>query len=162
MLAFKLISYLAFAIFAAILGYQALDITGMAMVYPMVLVVLVLVGSLGTFAVTAIWRQPIVASADAAHLATARGPELTRLLSFCLLWVCYPVALPIAGFLVSTILAMTISFWLLKMGRPIVGFFGAVVFALALSVLFATVFYIPVPQGVVDTWLTEYLYTLTG
>lgn len=161
MFVFRQVSYLLFALFAATLGYQALQISGSARLYPLVLAIVVLLGCAASMLTGLVNRRaPPAPTGDVALLLSARGPEIVRTLAFCALWIAYVVLLPVIGFLVATTLAIALSFWLLQLRRPVASVLGALVFSLILSVLFTTVFYIPVPQGAVDTWLTELVYQL--
>lgn len=158
---FRLISFLLFAAFALILGQQTLQISGMARVYPSVLVAIVVAGAVLMVIKEFVARKEVaVPHGDVAKLVTATEGERLRLLGFIALWGAYPWLLKEIGFIIATILAISVSFWLLKQKRLPVGVAGAALFAVSFAVLFSTVFYIPVPAGAIDDWLTRVLFLL--
>lgn len=162
MRAFRLISFLLFSLFAAVLGVQSLHLTGMARIYPTVFIIAVIVG---TLAMTA--RELLVSSgsvsvpADVARLLTLSGGSLARLLAFVVAWVAYPAVMATLGFMVATTVAVSASLWLLKVRRVGLIVPSAAVFAICLAVLFTTLFYIPTPSGFLDYRLAHLLFTIT-
>jgi len=163
MLVFRQLSYLAFAGFAALLAVKAQAFPGLARDYPVVLAILVIIGSLANLVHE--WRVRARSdgpAGDVARLLGAVKVERPRLWGFALLWLLYPLGLSCGGFLVPSILWLSASLWLLRYRRLGRGIAGAVILCLALSVLFATVFFIPVPQGAADAWVTALAYRLQG
>jgi len=83
-----------------------------------------------------------------------------RVFAFAAVWVVYAWALPLLGFIVATTCVLTVSLWLLRVRSIFVGFLGALSFSVAFSILFATVLFIPTPDGIVDRTLIEAIYAI--
>jgi Tripartite tricarboxylate transporter TctB family len=162
MLTFRLASLLTIVAFAALLGVQSAQIAGMARVYPTVLVVLVIAGSL-LIAVQDVVTRATTAPLDAELKKLISVPARIgwRLAGFVAVWLVYPWLLSSTGFIVATTCAISLSLWLLKVKRMFFGILGAVMFSVAFSILFATVLYIPTPSGIIDDWLAQMLFALS-
>ncbi|MEI2383574.1 tripartite tricarboxylate transporter TctB family protein [Breoghania sp. JC706] len=161
MFVFRLFSFALIAAFALVLGKQAMGISGMASTYPLTLVTVVLAGTLYMIATAvAQRREPPVLTGDVSHLVAATGPERLRLFAFVILWVAYPWLLGMLGFIVTTTLAITVSLCMLGQKRILLAFACAAVFSVVFAVLFTTVFYVPVPAGILDDWLTTFIFRL--
>ncbi len=162
MLYFRLASLLMIVTFAALLGVQSTHITGMARVYPTVLVILVIAGSLVISVKDLVSREatePL--DAELTKLVSAPSWIGWRLIGFVALWLIYPWLLSNIGFIVATTCTISLSLWLLKVERMVLGILGAIVFSVGFSVLFATVLYIPTPSGMIDEWVARMLFALT-
>ena len=82
-----------------------------------------------------------------------------RLAAFLLLWIAYVALLPVAGFLVSTVLATWCSVLLLdQKARWWRVALGAITFSLIVEILFRTVFFVSLPASVVDEWVDAFLF----
>ena len=99
-------------------------------------------------------------NAEFTKILTAPSPFRFRLLAFIVTWLIYPLALSGTGFIVSTTCAFTLSLWLLKIERPVIGAVSALAFSVSFSILFATVLYIPTPSGPLDDLLIRLLYAI--
>ncbi|WP_127904163.1 hypothetical protein [Solirhodobacter olei] len=162
MRAFRLISFLLFAIFAAILGVQSLQLTGVTRLYPTVLIVAVILGTLGAALRELLSAEPaVLLHPEIARLLRLPGRSLARLLAFMALWLAYPSLLVGAGFIVATTVTLSASLLLLRLRRIGLVIAGSAVFAVCLAVLFATLFYIPTPSGFLDDAMTRLIYVLS-
>jgi hypothetical protein len=161
MLYFNLISLFVIMCGAGILTLQTPDIAPAARVYPIVLIILVIVCTM-VVAVKEIVGRAATAplNKDFAKIFAAPARSRLRLLGFCGTWLLYPPVLSAAGFIVSTTAALSVSLWLLKVKRPVVGVAAAFIFSVAFALLFATVLYIPTPSGPVDELLSQLLYAI--
>ena len=159
---FRLISFLLFLAFAAVLGVQSLHLRGLVRDYPAALIVAVMAGmaALAGLELAAPSRRRELPPDLARLLELPRAARL-RLLVFVVLWLAYPELLSLWGFLVATSLALAVSLLLLGLRRVVPAVAGSVLFSVALAVLFSTVFYIPTPAGVLDTALTRLIYVLS-
>jgi hypothetical protein len=161
MLYFNLISLFLIICCAVILGLQTPDIAASARVYPLVLIVLVIACSLAVAVKEIIGRATTAPlNAEFTRILAAPSSLRLRLLAFTVTWLIYPLVLSGTGFIASTTCALTLSLWLLKIKKPIVGAVSALVFSLTFSILFATALYIPTPSGPVDDLLTQLLYAI--
>ncbi len=162
MRAFRLISFVLFFAFAAVLGVQSLQLSGLVRDYPAVLIVAVMVGmaALAVLELVGASRGREL-PADVARLLELPPASRLRLLVFVVLWLAYPELLSLWGFLVATSLALALSLLLLGLRRIVPAIAGSVLFSVALAVLFSTVFYIPTPAGVLDTALTRLIYVIS-
>jgi hypothetical protein len=162
MRAFRLTSFLLWFTFAAFLGFQALHLRGLVRDYPAALIVAVMAGM--TVMVALEFGAPARATefpSDVARLFALPRDARLRLLAFVVLWLAFPGFLSVCGLLVATSLALAVSLFLLGVRRIVSTLAGSVVFAVALAVLFSTVFYIPTPAGVLDTALTKLIYVIS-
>lgn len=161
MLYFNLISFFLIVGGAAALGLQTPDIAASARTYPLVLIVLVVACSL-IIAAKEIAGRAATAPLDPrlARILSAPPESRMRVLGFTATWLIYYLALPAAGFIVATTCAIAVSLWLLRARRIVVGALSAALFSAVLSVLLATVLYIPTPQGPLDRLLTEAIFAL--
>lgn len=161
MLYFNLISLLLIVCGAVVLGLQTPDIAASARVYPVVLMVLVVVCSL-VIAAKEIAGRSTTAPLDAklAKILSAPSPFRIRLLAFVTTWLIYSWALSLAGFIVATTCAISFSLWLLGTRRILVGVATAALFSVVLSILLATVLYIPTPSGPLDQLLIQTIYAI--
>jgi hypothetical protein len=146
---------------AVILGLQTPEIAATARVYPVILIVLVIVCSLA-IAAKEIAGRVATAPLDKglAKILSAPLPFRMRVFGFVATWLVYSGALSLIGFIIATTLAISISLWLLGTRRILVGVLTAAAFSVALSILFATVLYIPTPSGPVDQLLIETIYAI--
>ena len=161
MLYFNLISLFLIICGAVIFGLQTPNIAASARVYPLVLIVLVIVCSLAVVVKEIVGRAATAPlNAEFTKILTAPSPFRLRLLAFIVAWLVYPLALSGIGFIVSTTCALTLSLWLLKIGRPVIGAVSALAFSVSFSILFATVLYIPTPSGPLDDLLIQLLYSI--
>jgi len=158
---FNLISLLLIVCGAAVLGLQTSHIAETARVYPSILIGLVIVFSL-LIAVKEVAGRAATAPLDSqlAKLLRAPSPLRLRLLAFCAAWLIYPWGLSNAGFIVATTCAISLSLWLLKIRRPLIGVLAALLFSVAFSILFATVLFIPTPLGPLDEMLSRLLFAI--
>ena len=159
MRAFRVISFLLWFLFAALLGQQALHMHGLVRDYPGVLILAVM-GGMAAMALREFvpGRRDRELPAEVARLLELPAGARMRLLVFVLLWLAYPWLLSHAGFLVTTSATTAVSLALLGIRRIALGALGSVAFAVSLAVLFSTVFYIPTPAGPLDKALTHLLY----
>ena len=161
MLYFNLISFLLIICAAAVLGLQTPDIAASARVYPLVFVVLVVVCAL-VIAAKEIAGRSATAPLDSkfAQILSAPSPQRIRVLAFVVTWLAYSWVLTTIGFLVATTCAISVSLWLLLTRRILVGLVSAALFSIVLSILFATVLFIPTPMGPLDQLLTQAIYAI--
>jgi hypothetical protein len=159
MLYFNLISFFLIICGAAALGLQTPEIAASARVYPMVFVVLVVVCAL-VIAAKEIAGRAATAPLDSkfAQIFSAPSPQRFRVLAFVVTWLAYSWALTPIGFLVSTTCAISVSLWLLQTRKILLGILTGALFSLVLSILFATVLFIPTPMGPLDQLLTQAIY----
>jgi len=158
---FNLISLFVIVCGAAVLGLQMPDIAPSARVYPLVLMVLVVVCSL-VIAAKEIAGRSATAPLDPtlAKILSAPSPFRIRVFAFVAIWLIYSWALTLAGFIVATTCAISLSLWLLGIKRIFVGIMTAVLFSVVLSILLATVLYIPTPSGPLDQLLIRAIYAI--
>ena len=92
------------------------------------------------------------AAAPEIRAAPGRAARLTRLRFACfiLTWIGYAVLLPYLGYLVTTTLAGAALLVVLHRSRLWVAISGAVLGALAMSVVFQVIFYVSIPRSIVD------------
>lgn len=161
MLYFNLISLLLIVCGAVVLGLQTSNIAETARVYPSILIGLVIVFSL-LIAVKEIADRAATAPLDSQLAKIVRAPLRLRLrlLAFCATWLIYPWALTSAGFIVATTCVISLSLWLVKIKRPLIGVLVALLFSLAFSILFTTVLFIPTPSGPLDELLSRLLFAI--
>ena len=161
MLYFNLISLSLIVVGAAVLSSQAMDIVVSARVYPLVLVGLVSSCAV-VIAVREVAARAVTPPLDAKLQRILSAPTSARLRGgiFVVTWLVYTWALPFVGFIVATTCALAASFGLLGVRRHVVGLLGALTFSVVFSILFATVLYIPMPEGAVDRALIETIYAL--
>ena len=161
MLNFHLFSLLLMVLGAAFLGLQTPQIAATARVYPLVLIALVVACSL-VLAARDFAERSRTAPLDAklAKLLFAPMRSRVRVLGFTAVWLAYTWVLPHVGFIVATTCAISVSLWLLAIRRPLAGVVAAAVFSLVISVLFATVLFIPTPSGPLDELLTQAIYAI--
>jgi hypothetical protein len=158
---FNLVSLLLIALGAAFLGLQTPRIAAVARVYPLVTIVLVIACALVIAGKELASRSATPPLDDKlAKLLFAPMRSRIRTLGFVAVWLTYTWALPHVGFIVATTCALSISLWLLAIRRPLVGLAGATVFSLIISILFATVLFIPTPSGPVDRLMTRAIYVI--
>jgi hypothetical protein len=158
---FNLLSLLLIVLGAAFLGLQTPRIAAVARVYPSVMIVLVIACALAIVAKDLVERSatpPL--DGKLAKILFAPMRSRIRTLGFVAVWLAYTWALPHVGFIVATTCALSISLWLLAIRRPLVGFAAATVFSLVISILFATVLFIPTPSGPVDQLMTRAIYAI--
>lgn len=95
----------------------------------------------------------------------ARSPDrdlVLRFAAFVAVWLVYVLLLPVAGFVLATFVAMSASMFLLGRPNPVAVLVGCAVFTVTLKVLFITVFYISLPPGFIDEFITELVFDLTS
>lgn len=158
---FNLISLFVIVCGAAVLGLQTPEIAASARVYPLVLMVLVVVCSL-VIAAKEIAGRSATAPLDPtlAKILSASPPFRMRVFAFVAIWLIYSWALTLAGFIVATTCAISLSLWLLGTRKILVGVVTAALFSMALSILLATVLYIPTPSGPLDQLLIRAIYAI--
>lgn len=161
MLNFNLLSLLLIVLGAAVLGLQTPQIAAAARVYPLVMIALVIACSLA-IAARELAERSATPPLDAKLAKILLAPMRSRIRTFGFVaaWLAYTWALPHVGFIVATTCALSISLWLLAIRRPLVGFAAATVFSLVISILFATVLFIPTPSGPVDQLMTRAVYAI--
>ncbi len=161
MLVFNLISFFLIVGGAAVLGFQTPDIAASARTYPVVLIVLVVACSLA-IAAKEIAGRAITEPLDPrfARILAAPRDFRFRVLGFTATWLAYAWVLSGVGFIAATTGAIALSLWLLRTRNILVGALSAALFSVVLSVLLATVLYIPTPQGPLDRLLTEAIFAL--
>lgn len=161
MLYFNLISFFLIVGGAAALGQQTPNIAASARTYPLVLIVLVVACSL-IIAAKEIAGRAATAPLDPrlAKILSAPSEFRMRVFGFTATWLIYSWTLSWVGFIVATTCAIAFSLWLLRTGKILVGALSAALFSVVLSVLLATVLYIPTPQGPVDQLLTQAIFAL--
>ncbi|MGA8048769.1 MAG: tripartite tricarboxylate transporter TctB family protein [Burkholderiales bacterium] len=161
MLNFNLLSLLLIVLGAAFLGLQTPQIAASARVYPLVMIALVIACALVLAAKEFAERSTTVPlDAKLAKMLFAPMRSRVRVFGFVAVWLAYAWALPYVGFILATTCAISISLWILAIKRPLVGFAAAAVFSLVISILFATVLFIPTPSGPVDQLLTQAIYAI--
>jgi Tripartite tricarboxylate transporter TctB family len=158
---FNLISFLLILCGTAVLGLQTPGIAPSARVYPLVLMVLVVVCTL-VIAAKEIVNRSATEPLDSrlAKILSAPLPIRLRVFAFVVTWLIYSWALSLAGFIVATTCAISVSLWLLKIRRILRGIVTAALFSVVLSILLATVLYIPTPSGPLDQLLTKTIYAI--
>lgn len=158
---FNLISFFLIICGAAVLGLQTPDIAPSARVYPLVLIALVVVCSL-VIAAKEIAGRSATAPLDPtlAKILFAPSPFRIRVFGFVAIWLIYSWALTLVGFIVATTCAISFSLWLLGIRRVLVGIVTAALFSMVLSILLATVLYIPTPSGPLDQLLIQAIYAI--
>ncbi|MBE0620371.1 MAG: tripartite tricarboxylate transporter TctB family protein [Burkholderiales bacterium] len=161
MLYFNLISFFLIICGALVLGLQTPDIAASARVYPLVLMALVLLFSL-LIVVKEIADRAATAPLDSriAEILSAPPPFRIRLFGFVAIWLVYSWLLTLAGFIVATTCAISLSLWLLGIRKVLVGIVTAALFSMVLSILLATVLFIPTPLGPLDKLLIESIYAM--
>lgn len=91
----------------------------------------------------------------------ARPPAPTaKMTAFVALWMAYILILPVLGFTVASILAVTASVLLQERLNPVVVFLSSTVAVLVMVVVFRRFLYVATPQGAVDRWIETTLYGL--
>jgi hypothetical protein len=144
-----------------ILALHTPNIAPAARVYPIVLIVLVIVCTMAVAAKEIVNRAATAPlNKDFAKILAAPARFRLRFMGFCGTWLLYPPVLSVAGFIVSTTAALSVSLWLLKVKRPVVGVVSAFAFSVTFAILFATALYIPTPSGPVDELLSQLLYAI--
>jgi hypothetical protein len=158
---FNLLSFLLIICGAVVLGLQTPDIAPSARVYPLIFVVLVVMCSL-VIAAKEFAGRAATAPLDAtfAKILSAPAPLRIRVFGFVAIWLVYSWVLTLAGFIVATTCAISLSLWLLGSRRILVGIATAALFSMVLSILLATVLYIPTPLGPLDKLLIEAIYAM--
>jgi hypothetical protein len=158
---FNLISFFLIICGSVVLGLQTPDIAASARVYPLVFMALVIVCSL-VIAAKEIANRAATAPLDStfAKILSAPAPLRIRLLGFVAIWLVYSWVLTLVGFIVATSCAISLSLWLLGIRRILVGIVTAALFSMVLSILLATVLYIPTPLGPLDKLLIEAIYVM--
>lgn len=161
MLYFNLISFFLIVAGATALGLQTPEIAASARTYPLVLIVLVVAGSL-IIAAKEIAGRAATAPLDPrlARILSAPSDFRMRVFGFTATWLIYAGTLSWVGFIVATTGAIALSLCLLKARKILVGALTAAIFSVVLSVLLATVLYIPTPQGLLDRLLTQAIFAL--
>lgn len=85
---------------------------------------------------------------------------LPRVAVFAAIWSGYVLALPVAGFMVASWLALWLSLVVVRGALRWADALGSAAFTLVLSVLMKVVLYIPVPQGWLDIQLEIFIFSL--
>ena len=139
------------------LFWQASMLRGQAALYPMI----VTGGALG-FAIAYTLRQAIRTGGAWRMQSSDEFPlrSLPRVMLFVGIWSLYVLALPRAGFIVATWIALCLSLLTVRGRLPVTDLAGTAVFTLTLAVLMKVVLYVPVPQGWLDVQLEILIYSL--
>ena len=130
-------------------AWTALDIDGPS--YPTV----VLIAAFALFLVHTVrqllrWRD----NGEASRLVTV------RMTAFVGLWITYILVLPLLGFTVASILAVSASVLLQERFNPLLVVLSSTIGIVAMVVIFRRFLYVATPQGVVDRWIETTLYGL--
>jgi hypothetical protein len=135
--------------------WQATKLSGQASVYP----IFVTAGAF-LFSIAYTVRQAAVANSWPGEAPySIPMSALPRVAVFALIWTLYVIALPRAGFIIATWVAITVSSLVigrLSLLRPL----WIAIFVIVLAVLLKVVLYVPVPQGWLDIQLEVFLYSL--
>jgi hypothetical protein len=158
---FNLISLFVIIGGATVLGLQTPDIAASARVYPLILIVLVVACSL-VIAAKEVAGRAATAPLDPKFAKILAAPRdfRFRVLGFTATWLVYSWVLSWVGFIVATTAAIALSLWILRTRKILAGVLSAALFSVVLSVLLATVLYIPTPQGLLDQLLTQAIFAL--
>ncbi len=137
--------------------WQAIQITGSAAVYPIVVVGSALLCS-GLLLISNVISAP--ESTDLSTIPRLSRLQLIRLIGFAIVWIAYLVLLPRFGFILTTWVGLSLSL-AITIGRPKVSVIaGTAVFVLLFAVLIKIVLYVPMPQGWIDEQLEIFLYSV--
>ncbi|MCA8906491.1 MAG: tripartite tricarboxylate transporter TctB family protein [Rhodospirillaceae bacterium] len=144
------------AVLAAIV-WQSTEIRGSAAIYPIVVSIGALVCSVAFLVARALAPAPQGDGGPAIGLRLPAGRAL-RLAAVAAVWLAYVVALPYAGFMVASWVALFVSLAITH-GRPsLSGALGTAAFVLVFAILIKIVLYVPVPQAWPDQQLDILLY----
>lgn len=83
-----------------------------------------------------------------------------KITAFIALWIGYILILPVLGFTVASILAVTASILLQERLNPVFVFLSSTAAVLVMVVVFRRFLYVATPQGAVDRWIETTLYGL--
>lgn len=143
------------AVLAAIV-WQSTEIRGSAAIYPMVVSIGALVCCVA-FLLARLLAPAPGGNGPVIGLKLPAGKAL-RLAAVAAVWLAYVVALPYAGFMVASWVALFVSLAITH-GRPsLAEAFGTLAFVLVFAVLIKVVLYVPVPQAWPDHQLDMLLY----
>lgn len=136
---------------SAALVWQALQLSGPASVYPLV----VTSGAL-LFSLSYTVMRVVGGFDDGASPFEIPRAAIARVAGFVAVWLAYVLLLPTGGFILTTWLALLVSLAIVRGRLGLVDALATALFVAVLAVLMKTVLYVPVPQG----WLDESLETL--
>lgn len=145
----------ALIIALATILWQAIQITGSAAAYPIVIAGSALLCS-GLLLISHVIGAPD--STGLSELPRLSRLQFVRLLGFAAVWIAYVVLLPRLGFMLSTWISLSLSLAITR-GKPSVSAIaGTAVFVLLFAVLIKIILYVPMPQGWLDEQLEIFLY----
>lgn len=135
--------------------WQAIQITGSAAAYPIVIAGSALLCS-GLLLIFHVISAPN--STGLSELPQLSHLQLVRLIGSAAVWIAYVVLLSHLGFMLSTWIALSLSLAITR-GRPsVTAIAGTAVFVVLFTVLIKVVLYVPMPQGWLDEQLEIVLY----
>lgn len=139
------------------LFWQATGLDGRAAVYPMFVT-----GGALIFSIAYTLRQAIRGGGVWPEGSALGFPDGTapRVLIFVAIWSIYVLALPRAGFIAATWVALVLSIWVVRRTFRLADPLWMAVFTVVLTVLLKVVLYVPVPQGWLDVQLEILIYSL--
>lgn len=80
--------------------------------------------------------------------------------AFAAVWLSYPLVLIAVGFLISTVVAIGLSLWLLRVKHLLAYVVASLPTAALLLVGLQVLFNVAVPQGFLDLLITDFVYSL--
>lgn len=140
---------------SAALVWQALQLSGPASVYPLV----VTSGAL-LFSLSYMVMRVVGGFDDGTSPFTVPRQAIARVAGFVAIWLAYVVLLPTGGFILTTWLGLLVSLAIVRGQLGLVDALATALFVALLAVLMKTVLYVPVPQGWLDESLETLLYRL--
>ncbi|WAP66902.1 tripartite tricarboxylate transporter TctB family protein [Jiella pelagia] len=140
---------------SAALVWQALQLSGPASVYPLV----VTSGAL-LFSLSYTVMRVVGGFDDGASSFEIPRATIARVAGFVAVWLAYVLLLPTGGFILTTWLALLVSLAIVRGRLGLVDALATALFVAVLAVLMKTVLYVPVPQGWLDESLETLLYRL--
>ncbi|MEF2549218.1 tripartite tricarboxylate transporter TctB family protein [Aurantimonas sp. E1-2-R+4] len=140
---------------SAALVWQAIQLSGPATVYPLVVTSGALIFSLSYAVMRAVngWDE------GAVPFAMPRS-SLPRVTAFVLVWLAYVLLLPYGGFILATWLGLLASLAIVRGRLGLVDAMSTALFVAVLALLMKAVLYVPVPQGWLDQSLEILLYRI--
>jgi hypothetical protein len=136
------------------LFWQATMLSGQAALYPMIVT-----GGALIFSMAYTVHQALAAG-DAQPALEIPRKSLLRVVLFVAIWSAYVLALPLAGFMIATWLALCVSLLVVRGALHFVDALATAAFTVTLAVLMKVVLYVPVPQGWLDVQLEILIYSL--
>lgn len=144
----------------AILGIESIHISGSAALYPRVLIIASIALMLICTVQTWRGRANIPEDPELASLHTGSTGIRLRFAGFCLVWVVYPVMMPLFGFTASSVVALYLSSLLFGNTRHVATLLWTTVFVIVFAILLKLVIYVPVPSAWPDRMIDSLIYWL--